>query len=179
LEQVKAGVSAKKDADKLRDEASKLNKQWRDHPVRKRTDKAEEAYSRFESSLKNAPRGGFTDINIIYSFIKALDPDSVVRPGEVDLSQSALPGLQAIADRVKGFIGKTGSVLPDDRIPEIRAQMEALIKGQRERKGEVDNEFRSTAEAYGIDPGLVVIEPKSSKPSSAQPARDLTKGLKF
>jgi O6-methylguanine-DNA--protein-cysteine methyltransferase len=59
---------------------------------------------------------GLKDISAIYQYIKALDADSAVKEGEVQLIQSAIPKFNTIANQVEGqFGGDVKKLTPESR----------------------------------------------------------------
>ena len=61
--------------------------------------------------LQEAPAGGLKGVAALYSFVRAMDPGSVVKEGEINLVTS---GASTI-DRIKAMLerGKTGDFLPE------------------------------------------------------------------
>jgi O6-methylguanine-DNA--protein-cysteine methyltransferase len=59
---------------------------------------------------------GLKDISAIYQYIKALDADSAVKEGEVQLIQSAIPKFNTISNQVEGqFGGDVKKLTPEAR----------------------------------------------------------------
>jgi len=98
--------------------------------------------------------GGVQDIAALYGLIRALDPESVVREGEVRLTQaglSAMSQLQLLGQRI--FTDRT---LSDTQRQEI-LQLTSAAAAEMERI-QVDYEQNTAqlATAYGIDPSHIM-----------------------
>lgn len=87
------------------------------------------SYKAIEQALQ-AP-SGVSDLTTIYSYIKTLDPDSVVKEGEIRLAQEAIPLWDRMQTRVSGIV--TGRKIPDDVAQDILASAKRL----RDIKAEV------------------------------------------
>lgn len=98
-------------------------------------------------------KSGAADIAAIYSFIKTMD-NNAVKEGEIQLAQSALPGL----DRVKLIYDslKAGNKIT----PQMKRELLEVGRGMYESKRKSADEFRtpfvSRAKQYGIDPEIAV-----------------------
>jgi hypothetical protein len=102
---------------------------------------------------------GAGDLQILYSFIRALDPQSVVREGEIALA-NASASLWSRAHIWKNKIEKKGGTLS----PIQRQQMLELMKQMVELKTDWADQFRQTnmdrAERYGLTVNLPDIVAK-------------------
>ncbi len=98
-------------------------------------------------------KSGAADIAAIYSFIKTMD-NNAVKEGEINLAQSALPGL----DRVKLVYDrmKAGNVLT----PAMKRELLTVGRGMYESKLKSSEEFRAPfvqrANQYQINPDIAV-----------------------
>lgn len=97
------------------------------------------------------------DLTMVYSFIKALDPESVVREGEIDLVNAN----RSIPDRVKGYAQRlaTGkSLLPQERQDLIEQARNLSFTDYNRSRNEV-KAFRDNAGRLGLDPQLYAPDP--------------------
>lgn len=97
------------------------------------------------------------DLTMVYSFIKALDPESVVREGEIDLVNAN----RSIPDRVKGYAQKlaTGqSLLPNER-QDLLEQARSLSFTDYSRSRNDIKAFRENAQRLQLDPELYAPDP--------------------
>lgn len=97
------------------------------------------------------------DLTMVYSFIKALDPESVVREGEIDLVNAN----RAIPDRIKGYAQRlaTGqSLLPQER-QDLIEQARSLSFTDYSRSRNDIKAFRDNAGRLGLEPELYAPDP--------------------
>lgn len=95
---------------------------------------------------KTAPDTRAGDISVIYALGKMFDPGSVVREGELVLSQNAAPWLVKLASSIKSEVTGDGRLTADTRAQILQAldgQVQALAAPyqlERERFGSYANE---------------------------------------
>jgi hypothetical protein len=135
-----------------------LNRDWRNHPITKSSNEMGLAYNKFNAAMKTA-NSGMKDLSSIYAFVKALDPNSVVREGEIALSREATPALNKLKDMVNKY-GKEGSLIPPQTILQIKAQMDAIRAGQDISQLALDDQFRQQSMDFGFNPERVVTTRK-------------------
>lgn len=74
---------------------------------------------------------GPEQINLLYAFIKGIDPESVVRTGEIDLAREAA----SLSDKIQGFIDKWFSgesvIVPGRMIQAVEQMLAAHQEAQR------------------------------------------------
>lgn len=113
------------------------------------------AYNAMIEAMKDpTPKG---DMAMVYSYIKALDPDSVVREGEIDLVNAN----RSIPDRIKGYAQRlaTGkSLLPSER-QDLLEQARNLSFTDYNRSRNDIRAFRDNAARLGLDPELYAPDP--------------------
>jgi len=108
--------------------------------------------------FKNVINGdsGVVDVALIYDYIKALDPSSAVREGEVDLIKSASPFLKNIANLPKKIT--KGTILP----PEVRKQLlkniESFNDSKRKQFLSHIKPIAQQIKTYNLDPNNVFID---------------------
>lgn len=104
---------------------------------------------------KTAPDTRAGDISVIYALGKMFDPGSVVREGELVLSQNAAPWLQKLTSNANSQLTGEGALAPELRADILKAldgQVQALrapYQMERER-------FAGYADENGWQPGQVV-----------------------
>lgn len=91
--------------------AASLRKEFRSLP----SVKAYESSLPIVESVRNAPDTPAGDLQVVYSVGKALDPDSVVREGELQLTQNATPLLQKVIGKVRAELSGQGRLTPQTR----------------------------------------------------------------
>lgn len=113
------------------------------------------------------------DLTMVYSFIKALDPESVVREGEIALVNSN----RSIPDQIKGYAQKlaTGkNLLPEERADLIK-QAQTLTQTDYKRSRNDVKAYRDNAGRLGLDPDLYAPDPYAGfKPASATESKTAT-----
>lgn len=115
------------------------------------------AYNAMVEASRNPTAKG--DLTMVYSFIKALDPESVVREGEIDLVNAN----RSIPDRVKGYAQRlaTGkSLLPSER-QDLLEQARSLSFTDYSRSRNDIKAFRENAKRLSLDPDLYAPDPYS------------------
>ena len=114
-----------------------------------------QAYNAMLEASKNpSPKG---DITMVYSLVKAYDPESVVREGEIAL----LEANRSVPDRIKGYAQKLASgqsLLPNERADMLnQARTLSMTDYQRSRKD--IQAYRENAQRLGLDPDLYAADP--------------------
>ncbi len=125
------------------------------------------------NSLTTGTPSAQKDISIVYAYMRANDPNSVVREGEFATAQNAA----SLPDTVRNQINK---VISGQRLnPEQRANMVKTIKqiaaASGERFATVSDNYRTYAQQAGANPDHIVkYERKTTSPTSAAPAKAVT-----
>lgn len=128
-----------------------------------------DAYGRLISS--NADAAG--DIAMIFSYMRMLDPGSVVREGEFATAQNAA----GVPDQIRNMYNKARN---GERLnPEQRQMFKAQAKSYYERAEQdykaLEGQFIGAAQAYGFDPSRVIpVYPPlpSDLPAAPNSAKD-------
>lgn len=108
-------------------------------------------YQRIQAA--NQDNTGASDIAMVYSFMKMLDPTSVVREGEFATAQNA----GGIPDQIKSLYNRA---ISGERLsPEVRNDFMQQAARQYEQQfgsyQQIQGTFRALAEQYGINPDRV------------------------
>jgi hypothetical protein len=117
------------------------------------TDRYEKAIGKIEPSYRltnaalsqaDAARGGEmgAQLSMLYGFIRALDPNSVVREGEVRLAQEAAPLRERAIQWYNSIIRNRSPILTEKMVNELESTMQTLkadneswMQGRREHYG--------------------------------------------
>lgn len=122
-------------------------------------------YNRVVASAKNPTAAG--DLSLIFSYMKTLDPTSVVREGEFATAATA----GSIPDRIWGQYNKiiNGERLSDNQRQDFVSRARELYNSALEQQKVVDETFTQRAQQFGIDPSYVVRNQSSfnSQPSTS------------
>ena len=100
---------------------------------------------------------GASDLNLIYALGKALDPNSVVREGELQLAA----GTGSLGDKLKGYYksASTGGKLPPTVKQDLLRQIESRTYSQKKQYDSAKKQYTAIATKYGLDPSELFIEP--------------------
>lgn len=107
------------------------------------------------SQALRAPKTGQGDLSVIYAYAKLMDPESVVREGEMDMVNLSSPLAQATYQRLKGQLDSSGRLPPETR----RRLDQEMIRTMQARRKAYDAQFKdygARAGQYGLDPFAVV-----------------------
>lgn len=109
----------------------------------------------FKEAVKSNPSGTL-DVGLIYDYIKALDPNSAVREGEVDLITKASPFLQNVTN-LPAKVTK-GSMLP----PQVRQQILKNIEmfNAAKKKQFLSNlkPIKNQIDKYGLEADNILLD---------------------
>lgn len=107
-----------------------------------------DSYSRLLAAREQNSAAG--DIAMIFSYMKLLDPTSVVREGEQATAQNAA----GIPDQIRNAYNKalTGQRLNDNQRTDFVNTAGQLYSSQLEFQNRLRDEFRTTAGQFGLDP---------------------------
>lgn len=125
-------------------------------------------------SLAQQPASSANDLAILYSYIKLLDPDSVVREGEVQLSRSGSVPDQIVSEYKRLFTSE-GSVLG----PNVRKQIvenSGTVYGSRSKAQKaLQDRYTGLAERGGIPAQDVVQDYLAPQSAPAAGAGDMVR----
>lgn len=136
--------------------ASDLRAEFARDPIVKDSAAIAQAFSRM-LSVTEQPSSGAGDLAIIFSFMKLLDPGSVVREGEFANAQNS----QGVPDRIRSLYNRViaGERLTDDTRQEFIGTARNIVGGQREALGRVLDRFQGLAERGGVAIEDVTFDP--------------------
>ena len=124
-----------------------------------------QAFEAMTEASKNPSAKG--DLTMVYSMVKALDPTSVVREGEISL----LNANRSIPDSIKGYAQRlaTGqSLLPKER-EDMLKQAQSLIETDYRRSRNDIKAYRDNATRLTLDPELYAPDPYTAYEKSKSP----------
>jgi len=112
-------------------------------------------------SAKKAPNTGYGDLQLIYTVGKALDPNSVVREGELQLTLAASDPASRVIGQAQFILQKGGRLTPKLRkdLVEMLEQRTSSYKDAYERDYK---QFSQYARELGVEPSDVVGTPAES-----------------
>jgi hypothetical protein len=106
-------------------------------------------------SAKTAPDTPAGDLQIVYSVGKALDPDSVVREGELQLTQNATPFLQKVVGKARAEIQGKGRLTPATR-RDLIEMLDQRMSGYKQAYDRDYQQYSQYARESGVDPSRIV-----------------------
>ena len=115
---------------------------------------------------------GASDLNLIYALGKALDPNSVVREGELELAA----GTGSLGEKLKGYYKSTtaGGKLTPEVKQDLLRQIESRTYAQKKQYDSAKKQYTSIANKYKLDPSELFIEPIVEPLDTSQPAKAKT-----
>jgi len=136
--------------DKLRDDFMKSD-------LTKQFDKAKEGIDKVRALAASKSQGGANDVALIYAFMKAQDPGSVVKEGEFATAQKYSGSLYDMFgikfDRIRGG---SDMLTPEQRQSMIRAA-ETAFGSQEQSYSAFREQFADLARRRGYDPASVLV----------------------
>lgn len=123
----------------------------------------QEAYRRIQATEDNAAG----DLSMIFSYMKMLDPGSVVREGEFATAQNAA----GVPQRVMNIYNRIleGERLGDKQRKQFRSQAEGLFKAASKREKEVRSGLEKVISNYGLNAENIFV-PREAEAEEKQPA---------
>ena len=113
-------------------------------------------------SARNAPDTPAGDLQVVYSVGKILDPNSVVREGELQLTQNATPFLQKIIGKARGELQGQGRLTPQTR-KDLMDMLDQRVGGYKQAYARDYDTYSQYGRDIGADPSQIV----GTRPESA------------
>lgn len=144
-------------------DVANLRKEFNQRPEVKDYREVSSAYNQIKDLFSKAPSAA-SDIAGIFSYMKMLDPGSVVREGEFATAQNAA----GVPDQVRNLANKviSGQRLNPKQRADFLAQAESIHESRGRRFGEIAGEYRGYATDFGIDPNQITTVPSSATPKT-------------
>jgi hypothetical protein len=116
--------------------------------------------------IKNVASTGAGDMSLLYSFIKLLDPGSVVR--ESEFAAAAASG--SFGERVQGAMQRvlTGQRLSDNLRNDFIREADNLYTSQKRGTDRLTESYTGIAKRMGLNPGNIIVD-YVSKTGAAKP----------
>jgi len=156
-----------KQANTLRDEYNTITKDFRT---------VQDAYNKIQSTSNT----GAGDMSLLYSYVKLLDPGSVVR--ESEFATAAASG--SFGEQIQGAVSRimSGERLPDSLRNAFKSEATRIYQGQKVSFDNAGKAYSEIAKRNGINPDDVIVPYATALPTqppvhSAPPASG--KVLKF
>ncbi len=102
--------------------------------------------------------GGPADVNAIFTFMKALDPNSVVRESEYDKAAASGNLFQGVFTKFNGYFKDKGGFLPKNVQDEFQNLINQKLIAQKSSYDNVANQTREIVKRQGLNPDNVVID---------------------
>ena len=106
-------------------------------------------------SAEKAPDNGYGDLQLIYTVGKLLDPNSVVREGELALTIAAGSPLQRIIGTTRFTTERGGRLTPEVR-KQIMGMLQERIGAYKQAYERDFSQYSEYATEQGVDPSMVV-----------------------
>ena len=138
--------------------ASDLRKEFTARPEVKNFADVRSSYEKIKEVAKKPSAAG--DISMIFSYMKMLDPGSVVREGEQASAQNAA----GVPDRVRNLYNNliTGERLNPKQRKDFMDRAEDLYSAQQRIVSGIEKEYKTYATEYGTRPYLVIGAPSQA-----------------
>jgi hypothetical protein len=152
LEPIPGGPGAGKPGGDRKSETD-LRKEFNQLPTVKEYNGVRNSFFRIQDITNKKTPSPQDDIALIFSYMKMLDPTSVVREGEFATAQNA----GSVPDNIRNIWNKalSGNRLNPAQRNNIRGTARTVYLQQRENYNRVADEYRGYASDYGVDPERV------------------------
>lgn len=131
-----------------------LRKEYNSDPTTKRTLGIIDAHKAITGALSTPNPTGATDIRMVYSFMKMMDPGSTVREGEYATAENS----GGVPDKVTNVYNRltSGERLTPEQRQAFAAEAESLMQSQLESQKDTDARYAELAKQYGLKPEQVI-----------------------
>jgi len=110
--------------------------------------------------------GGPADLAMIFTFMKALDPSSVVRETEYDTAAKSGNIFQGWASKFNGYFKEQGGFLPDNVKREFQNLLNQKFGAQEVLYSNLAKQYTDIAERQGLNPQNVVVDYAAANPQN-------------
>lgn len=129
-------------------EVSRLRREYNARPEVKNYREIDNSYRAMETAVRNPSAAG--DINLIFSYMKVLDPTSTVREGEFATASNAGSAFDRLGNLYNRALN--GQRLNADQRQDFLAQAGSLRESRRRGFDQVTAEYSQEAELLGFSP---------------------------
>ena len=109
------------------------------------------------NSILSKKLGGPGDLAIVFEFMKALDPTSVVREKEYDTASQSGNIFAGIYTRFNGYLKPEGGFLPEQVKQSFLSIVNSKLQEQEAAYSQIKSDYQSIAGRSGLNPENVVI----------------------
>lgn len=121
------------------------------------------AYTFIDSALKGAGAAQNGDptaqVALLYAFVKALDPNSVVREGEIKLASAAAPVWQRAQKMYEEYTQGKSPAIPSPMVDQMVAFMRNMQHDKQQQLRAIHDNYVSVARRYNVDPATFRAPP--------------------
>lgn len=121
----------------------------------------------YYSNFKQAEASGAGDITRVFSFMKIMDPGSVVMPGEQANANNAAGVPEAVRGMYNKLVG--GGTLSPEARKQIGTQVENIYSARAKQHDKTQTQFAGIAKRQGLNPNNVLIDLGMVKSPAAEP----------
>jgi hypothetical protein len=126
------------------------------------------------SKIKSVANTGAGDMSLLYSYVKLLDPGSVVR--ESEFATAAASG--SFGERIQGLAQRviSGQRLPPDLRTDFIREADGIYTSQKEGADRLEKQYRDIAKRGNLNPENVIVNYASSSGTALPPVNTLKEG---
>lgn len=148
-------------------ERNTLQTQYNHDPEVKKNKAVLQSYSEVQSIMQDTSPAA--DLTLIYAYMKALDPGSVVRESEAESAQA----LGSLMERAKAKLSQMngGGRLTDSQRADMVRQVEKLAKNSAGQLGKLEESYRAHAGRRSVDAQDLMFAPRPTFTDAAPPAQ--------
>lgn len=141
--------------------ASELRKERSGLPTTRNTQEVSSSYNKMQLAAKydNDPTA---DMNLIFSYMKMLDPSSSVKEGEYASAKNTTGIPAMVLDSYNKV--RTGNILNPIQRKQFLNQAKDIYSSQMDVQKQIDSQFRDIAKKSGVEPDDVVLRFDANQP---------------
>jgi len=126
------------------------------------------------SKIKSVANTGAGDMSLLYSYVKLLDPGSVVR--ESEFATAAASG--SFGERIQGLAQRvmSGQRLPPDLRTDFIREADSIYTSQKDGADRLEKQYRDIAKRGNLNPENVIVNYASSSGTALPPVNTLKEG---
>jgi hypothetical protein len=168
-----AGVTAQVGAPVIRGTGSELQKELFNSQFYRQYSDSMTAYNNVRDAMKSDNQSA--DLRAIYALAKLYDPGSVVREGELRLTQGASSLAERMAGLYNALSGSGGRLTPSQRA-DIMAEAYGAARQQYESMNVKNRDAADRAQRLGIDPSNVTVPMQVPEPPRPEEISSIKRG---
>lgn len=137
----------------------KIRQEYQRNPVVKETNSIISSWARLQKSFADPTPAG--DLNLIYGYMKMLDPGSTVREGEFATAQNAGSAFQKIGAQYNKVI--SGQRLTKQQRQDFYNSAKGLYQGQLGALRNVNKQYKDLAKSRGLNTKDLLLQGEKKK----------------